>query len=76
MKVIFINSHGGRALSAMALYDTMQVSGSDVCTTNLGLVGSAASLILVGGTIRTRLTFPHARVLIHQVIFVELQRKS
>ena len=63
---IYINSHGGGALSAMALYDIMQVSGSDVCTMNLGLVGSAASLILVGGAIPKRVAFPHARVLIHQ----------
>ena len=50
----------------MALYDTMQVSGSDVCTMNLGLVASAASLILVGGAISKRVAFPHARVFIHQ----------
>ena len=63
---IYINSHVGGVLSAMALYDTMQVSSSDVCTMNIGFVGSAASLILVGGAIPKRVAFPHARVLIHQ----------
>ena len=63
---IYINSQVGGVLSAMALYDTMQVSSSDVCTMNIGLVGSAASLILVGGAIPKRVAFPHARVLIHQ----------
>ena len=63
---IYINSHVGGVLPAMALYDTMEFSRYSVSTMNLGLAASAASLILVGGTIRTRLTFPHARVLIHQ----------
>ena len=63
---LLINSKGGGVLAAMALYDTMEFSRYSVSTMNLGLAASAASLILVGGTIRTRLTFPHARVLIHQ----------
>ncbi|KAF3339802.1 ATP-dependent Clp protease proteolytic subunit 1 [Carex littledalei] len=32
----------------------------------MGLVGSGASLILVGGTITKRVALPHARVSIHQ----------
>jgi len=64
--VLIINSRGGDALSTMALYDTMQISRSDVCTLNIGLAASGASLILVGGAIPRRTAFLHARVMIHQ----------
>ncbi|KAJ1688586.1 hypothetical protein LUZ63_019976 [Rhynchospora breviuscula] len=50
----------------MAIYDTMTHVFPDVSTLAMGLAASAASLILVGGTITKRLAFPHARVMIHQ----------
>nr|YP_009433823.1 ATP-dependent Clp protease proteolytic subunit [Hypolytrum nemorum]ANP26037.1 ATP-dependent Clp protease proteolytic subunit [Hypolytrum nemorum]QIB72615.1 ATP-dependent Clp protease proteolytic subunit [Cyperus glomeratus]QIB72708.1 ATP-dependent Clp protease proteolytic subunit [Cyperus difformis]QIT06800.1 ATP-dependent Clp protease proteolytic subunit [Cyperus fuscus] len=63
---LYINSPGGWALSGMAIYDTMKNVLPDVCTLAMGLAASAASLILVGGTITKRVAFPHARVMIHQ----------
>nr|YP_010290881.1 clp protease proteolytic subunit [Gahnia tristis]ULQ66039.1 clp protease proteolytic subunit [Gahnia tristis] len=63
---LYINSPGGWVLSAMGIYDTMKSVLPDVCTLAMGLAASAASLILVGGTITKRVAFPHARVMIHQ----------
>nr|YP_010291483.1 clp protease proteolytic subunit [Cyperus flavidus]YP_010292633.1 clp protease proteolytic subunit [Cyperus michelianus]ULQ64825.1 clp protease proteolytic subunit [Cyperus michelianus]ULQ67490.1 clp protease proteolytic subunit [Cyperus flavidus] len=63
---LFINSHGGEALSAISLYDTIEFLYCDVSTVALGLVASTASLILVGGTRTKRIAFPHARIMIHQ----------
>nr|ULQ64188.1 clp protease proteolytic subunit [Bolboschoenus planiculmis] len=63
---LYINSHGGGALSAMALYDTMEFISVDICTVDIGLAASAASVILVAGTNPKRLAFPHARIMIHQ----------
>lgn len=57
---LYINSPGGWALSGMAIYDTMKNVLPDVCTLAMGLAASAASLILVGGTITKRVAFPHA----------------
>jgi len=63
---LYINSEDGGPLSAMALYDTMQLSTSKICTMNIGSVGLAASLIMVGGAIPKRVAFPHADFIIHQ----------
>nr|YP_010291628.1 clp protease proteolytic subunit [Scleria parvula]ULQ67635.1 clp protease proteolytic subunit [Scleria parvula] len=63
---LYINSPGGSALGGMMIYDTIQMIVADVSTFAIGLAASAASLILVGGTITKRIAFPHARVLIHQ----------
>lgn len=63
---LYINSPGGGAYITLGIYDTMKHVGPDVCTLAMGLAASAASLILVGGTITKRVAFPHARILIHQ----------
>jgi ATP-dependent Clp protease, protease subunit len=64
--LLFINSHGGKVLPAIALYDTIDFLDSDVSTLAIGSVASAASLILVGGAIPKRIAFPHVRIMIHQ----------
>ena len=63
---IFINSVGGGAEAAISIYDTMRYIVPDVWTINMGLAASAASLILVGGTITKRVALPHARICITQ----------
>jgi ATP-dependent Clp protease protease subunit len=63
---IFINSVGGGAEAAISIYDTMRYIVPDVWTINMGLAASAASLILVGGTITKRVAYPNAKVMIHQ----------
>nr|YP_009141424.1 clp protease proteolytic subunit [Lathyrus odoratus]AIL55950.1 clp protease proteolytic subunit [Lathyrus odoratus] len=63
---LFINSPGGEVISGMAIFDTMQVVDAEVHTICLGLAASMASLILAGGGITKRVSFPHARIMIHQ----------
>ncbi|CAK8532755.1 unnamed protein product [Lathyrus sativus] len=63
---LFINSPGGEVMSRMAIFYTMQVIEAQVHTICMGLAASMASLILAGGGITKRLTFPHAWVMIHQ----------
>nr|YP_010499276.1 ATP-dependent Clp protease proteolytic subunit 1 [Carex littledalei]UWT58553.1 ATP-dependent Clp protease proteolytic subunit 1 [Carex littledalei] len=63
---IYMNSRGGEVEASLAIYDSIKVMLPDVCTMAMGLVGSGASLILVGGTITKRVALPHARVSIHQ----------
>lgn len=57
---LYINSPGGSALAGMAIYDIAKMILADVSTFAIGLAASAASLILVGGTITKRVAFPHA----------------
>ncbi|CAK8532756.1 unnamed protein product [Lathyrus sativus] len=57
---LFINSPGGEVMSRMAIFYTMQVIEAQVHTICMGLAASMASLILAGGGITKRLTFPHA----------------
>nr|YP_010892193.1 clp protease proteolytic subunit [Ludwigia hyssopifolia]WJO89889.1 clp protease proteolytic subunit [Ludwigia hyssopifolia] len=63
---LYINSPGGLVISGVAIYQTMKLIPPDVHTIGMGIVASMASFILTGGTIPTRLAFPHARVMIHQ----------
>nr|YP_010173221.1 clp protease proteolytic subunit [Medicago secundiflora]QSJ48440.1 clp protease proteolytic subunit [Medicago secundiflora] len=63
---LFINSPGGEVISGMGIFDAMQVVEAEVHTVCVGVAASMASLILVGGEITKRLSFPHARIMIHQ----------
>nr|UCS41064.1 clp protease proteolytic subunit [Astragalus serenoi var. serenoi] len=63
---LFINSPGGEVISGMGMFDAMHFVEAEVQTVCLGLAGSMASLLLVGGEITKRLAFSHARVMIHQ----------
>ncbi|KAJ3667668.1 hypothetical protein LUZ60_018301 [Juncus effusus] len=66
--VMYINSPGGEARSAITIYDTMTTLVPDVYTIVTGLAASSASLILAGGTIGSRVAFPNARIMIHQPV--------
>lgn len=64
---LYINSPGGSATAALAIYDTMQYIKPDVSTVCLGQAASAAAILLSSGTKGKRVSLPNARILIHQI---------
>nr|YP_010555025.1 Clp protease proteolytic subunit [Pogoniopsis schenckii]UYP51005.1 Clp protease proteolytic subunit [Pogoniopsis schenckii] len=65
---LYINSPGGWIIPGIAIFDTIQLILPDVNTICIGLAASMGSLILVGGEITKRLSFAHARIMIHQPV--------
>ena len=63
---IFINSPGGSADSGFAICDLLRFVKPPIVTMAVGLVASAASIILLGADRAHRVSFPHARFLLHQ----------
>ena len=63
---LYVNSPGGSAYAGMAIYDTMQYVKSEVATVCLGMVMSAAAMILCGGAPGKRFALPNAKMMIHQ----------
>ena len=63
---LYVNSPGGSAYAAMAIYDTMQYVKPDVRTICMGMGMSAAAMILAGGAAGKRMALPNAKVMIHQ----------
>lgn len=63
---MYINSPGGVASAALAIYDTIQYLENDVSTMCMGLCASAASLLLAAGAPGKRYALPHSRIMIHQ----------
>lgn len=63
---LYINSPGGSAYDALAIYDTMQYVSNDVQTVGIGVQASAAAFILSSGTKGKRFLLPNATVMIHQ----------
>jgi ATP-dependent Clp protease protease subunit len=63
---IFLNSPGGSADGGFAIFDTIRFIKPPVKTIAVGLVASAASLILLAAKKDCRFGFPHSRLLIHQ----------
>jgi len=63
---LYINSPGGVASAALAIYDTMQYLECDVSTMCMGMAASAGALLLASGTAGKRYALPHSRVMIHQ----------
>jgi ATP-dependent Clp protease protease subunit len=64
----YIHSPGGELHSALAIYDTMQFIKCDVQTIGIGIVASAASVLLAAGTKGKRLALPNTEILLHQVM--------
>jgi ATP-dependent Clp protease protease subunit len=62
----YINSPGGSAYDAMAIYDTMQYVTNDIQTVGIGMQASAAAFLLGSGTKGKRFLLPNATVMIHQ----------
>ncbi|TSA46335.1 ATP-dependent Clp endopeptidase proteolytic subunit ClpP [bacterium] len=65
---LYINSPGGSVTSALAIYDTMQFTKSNVVTICIGQAASAAAVLLAAGEKGKRYSLPNSRVLIHQVM--------
>ena len=63
---VLINSPGGSADSGFAIFDLLRFIKPPVVTVAIGLVASAASIILLAPKKASRLTLPHARFLLHQ----------
>jgi len=63
---LYINSPGGSVTAGMAIYDTMQLSPSDVSTLAMGLAASMGQFLLTAGTPGKRFVLPNAEVLLHQ----------
>lgn len=64
---VYINSQGGEAYSAFAMYDTMKHVKNDIVTINVGLAASAGALILCAGSKGKRFALPGSYSMIHQV---------
>jgi len=63
---LYINSPGGSAYDALAIYDTIQYVSNDVQTVGIGVQASAAAIILSSGTKGKRSLLPNSTVMIHQ----------
>ncbi len=63
---LYINSPGGSVDDTLAIYDTMQFMGCDVCTYCVGQAASGAAIILAAGTKGKRFCLPHSKIMIHQ----------
>jgi len=63
---MYINSPGGSAYAAFAIYDTMQQLSNPISTIAVGVAASAATMILAGGTKGKRAALEHTLVHMHQ----------
>ena len=63
---LYINSPGGSVTAGMAIYDTMNLIKSDVCTICLGDAASMGAFLLCSGAKGKRMALPNSRIMIHQ----------
>jgi ATP-dependent Clp protease, protease subunit len=63
---LYINSPGGSVTAGLAIYDTMQLVGSDVSTICVGMAASMGAVLLVAGAAGKRFALPNATVMLHQ----------
>jgi ATP-dependent Clp protease protease subunit len=63
---LFINSPGGSADGGFAIFDTIRFIKPPVKTIAVGLVASAATIVLIAAKKEHRFAFAHCRLLIHQ----------
>ncbi len=64
----YINSPGGSVTSGLAIYDTMQYVKPQVSTICMGQAASMAAVLLAAGAKGKRISLPHSRIMIHQVM--------
>ncbi|MHB1844098.1 MAG: ATP-dependent Clp endopeptidase proteolytic subunit ClpP [Deltaproteobacteria bacterium] len=65
---LYINSPGGSVTSGLAIDDTMQYVKPQVSTICLGQAASMAAVLLAAGAKGKRISLPHSRIMIHQVM--------
>lgn len=65
---IYINSPGGSAYAAFAIYDTMQHLKAPLSTIAVGTTASAATALLAAGNEGKRFALPHSVIHVHQPI--------
>jgi ATP-dependent Clp protease protease subunit len=65
---MYINSPGGSAYAAFAIYDTMQHIKAPLSTIAVGTTASAATALLAAGNKGKRYSLPHSVVHIHQPV--------
>ncbi len=63
---VFIDSPGGDADAGFAIYDMMRFIKPDVYIVGMGLVASAAAIILLASPKEHRIALPNSHYLIHQ----------
>jgi len=63
---IFIDSPGGDADAGFAIFDMIRFIKSPVYTIGMGLVASAASIVLIAAPAKNRFGLPNSHYLIHQ----------
>lgn len=63
---VFIDSPGGDADAGYAIYDMLRFIKPEVYTIGMGLVASAAAIILLAAPIEKRIALPNSHYLIHQ----------
>jgi len=65
---MYINSPGGSAYAAFAIYDTMRQLSNPISTIAVGVAASAATLILAAGEKGKRAALAHSLIHMHQPI--------
>ena len=65
---LYINSVGGSVSSGFAIYDTMNLVRSDICTLGIGTAASMGAFLLSSGTVGKRYSLPNTNIMIHQVL--------
>lgn len=63
---MYINSPGGSAYAAFAVYDTMQHLKAPLSTIAVGTTASAATALLAAGNKGKRFALPHSVIHVHQ----------
>ena len=64
---LYINSSGGLASGAIAVYDTIEQIHADVCTVCVGTAASMGAILLSSGTKGKRYALPNTRIKIEQI---------
>ena len=64
---LYINSSGGLASGAIAVYDTIEQIHADVCTVCVGTAASMGAIVLSSGTKGKRYALPNTRIKIQQI---------